>query len=591
MIGARALRFAGARPAFLVGLLAAYVGAVDLARRIGPALLRDPEPAWAPWRLLLGLGAAGVAATAGAAAAALFLAWARTRAAAEPLAPLPLRRATLVGIAVAALAAGAGLRFWELQRVPEPLWVDDLSLIRPALELSGAPADFADSVRATPFGVRRPYGSIGVLYLEGYRAILRLSGTTVLGVRLSSALAGTASLVTAALLGRALLPAGGGMLSALVLAGLRWHLILSRWAWNMIVLAPIVDLATLALLVSRRRGRAVPALLSGVLAGIGAHVYLSAWPAAAGLALFALWPAEPGEPRRAPALRSGAFLFGFALCVAPLFLLREGRAAPYFARTADHNVSIEMKREKSWLPPLAAAADALISPWLLADPSPRNDLPGHTRLGWIYGVPVAIALGRALLRPRDALSGLLLAHAAAFFAAVVAGGQADNPNGSRFAYLSTLTAVAVSAGTLWIVGRVPPAGRRAAAIGAVGVIGIVGALGSRDALLRWPGRIETFVGFHGGDTRIGRAAARWDRYGTVEVAPGVGDSRLAVEAVWRFRLDPDLATDAPRGSRNRRIRIVAPGAPPAPAERAVEWLHDPRGRPLAVVLARRVPVG
>jgi ABC-type nitrate/sulfonate/bicarbonate transport system permease component len=64
----------------------------------------------------------------------------------------------------------------------------------------------------------------------------------VFGVRFPSALAGAASLVTAALLGRALLPSGGGALAALILAGLRWHLILSRWAWVMIVLAPIVEI-------------------------------------------------------------------------------------------------------------------------------------------------------------------------------------------------------------------------------------------------------------------------------------------------------------------------------------------------------------
>jgi hypothetical protein len=561
---------------------------MGLVRRIGPGLLSDADPSWAPERLLLALAAASGAAAAGAGAAAGFLAWSRTEAAGAPLEPVPFRRGTLAALALAAILVGPALRFAALSSLPPWLWVDDLSLIGPALELTGSASDFADAIRPLPYGVPRAYGSVGVLYLEGYRAAIDLAGTTVLGVRLPSALSGAASLVTAALLGRALLPAGGGMLTALVLAGLRWHLILSRWAFNMILLAPVVDLATLALLSARRRRSAPLALAAGIVAGTGAHVYLSAWPAGAALALFALWPASPAERAQSRLARSAAFLLGFGACAVPLFLLREGRAAPYFARAADHNVMLEIRRTRSLLPPIAAAADALVSPWLSADPTPRNDLPGRSRLGWLLGVPVSIALGRALVRPREPLSGLLLAHAAAFLAAVVAGGQADNPNGSRFAYLSTLAAVAAAAGILWLVARVPPARRRAAAIAAVGAVAAGGALGARDALVRWSEHPETFRGFHGQDTLIGRAAARWDAFGDVEIARGLGHSPIAIEAVRRYGLDPDRASAAvPPSTGQRSLRIAVPGSVPGTGERLVERVEDPWGRPWAVVLARR----
>ncbi len=579
---------AGPRPgaSIAVGLAAGFVAAAAVVRWIRPRLLADADPSWASARLTLGLLAVAAAAAAGVALAALFWAFSRLRAARAPLEPLALRSGTLVALAAVAVLAGTGLRVVSLSRVPEVLWVDDLSLIAPALSLEGSPRDFRDAIRATPYGVPRPYGTIGVLYLEGYRALLDLAGTTVLGVRLPSALAGIASLVTAALLGRALLPSGGGALTALILAGLRWHLILSRWAFNMIVLAPIVDVATLLLLSARRRGRVTTALAAGAVAGLGAHVYLSAWPAAAALALFALWPASPGEPGSSRALRAALFGLGFAACAAPLFLLRDGRTTPYFARTADHNVVLEMRRERSVLPPVFAAAEALASPWR-ADPSPRHDLPGRRRLGWIYGIPVTIALGRALLRPREPLSGLLLAHGAAYLAAVVAGGQADNPNGSRFGYLATLTAVAAAAGTLWLVGLVRPPRRRAAALAAVGAIAASGLLSARDVLVTWSAHPETFRGFHGEDTRIGRAAARWEPYGALAIEPGVGRSRIAVEAVRRYRLDPDLPAEPPRPGGPLRIRIAPAGETPAAGERLVERIEDPEGRVRAVVLASR----
>ena len=572
----------------LVGAAAAFVAGVDLLRALRPALLVDPEPAWAAPRLLLGLAVAAGAGAAGALAAGLFAVWGRRPESGAPLRPLPLPggRAALVLLAVAALAVGTALRFAALSRLPQPLWVDDVSLVPAALELSGRPSDFADAIRPAPYGVAKPYGSVGVLYLEAYRASLRRFGATVFGVRFPAALAGSVSIATGALLGRALLPAGGGTLAALALAGMRGHLILSRWSWNMIALVPIVDLATLAVVAARRRRTSGLAAAGGAVAGVGAHVYLAAWPAAAALGLFAMWPSERGEPRRGGLMRAAAFGVAFVAVSAPIFLLREGRTAPYFARASDHNVRLEMARTRSLMPPFAAAADTLAAPWLIPDPIPRHDLPGRSRLGLLLGVPAAIALGRALLRPRDGISALLLAHGIAVLAATVAGGQADNPNGARFAYLTSVAAVSVAAGLLWLAGLAPAKHRSTAALLAVGALAVSGALGARDALADWPWRADTFDGFHGQDTLVGRAAARWDAFGTVEIAAGLGHSPLTIGAVRRYRLDPDAA-GPPASPRGFRVRIVRPEEPGRARERRVEVVGDGWGRVWANVWAER----
>ncbi|MEP6994164.1 MAG: glycosyltransferase family 39 protein [Acidobacteriota bacterium] len=575
--------------AILVGIVVGFVAAVDLTRWIRPAVLLDPDPSWAAPRLFLSMVVCCGAALAGGLAAGAFLLWSRMPSASAPLSPLPLRRGAVTALAAAAIVAGAALRFAALARVPEVLWVDDLSLIRPALALRAAPADFADATRVVPFGVAKPYGSVGVLYLEGYRACLRLFGTTVFGVRFPSALAGAVSLVTAALLGRALLPEGGGALAALILAGIRWHLILSRWAWNMIVLAPIVDVATLLIVAARSRRSRTLAVAAGIVAGLGAHVYLSAWPAGAALGLFALWPQAQPERLVHRMARAAAFAAGFLLSVSPLFLFAQGRRAPYFARTADHNVALEMARTRSILPPFSAAADTFAAPWFLADPSARHDLPGRSRLGLLLGIPVAAAFSRALLRPRDGISALLWSHGIAVLAAVVAGGQADHPNGSRFAYLGSLAAVAAASGVLWIVGLWRREDRRhTAAIVAVGALSVGGALGARDALLRWPEDAQTFRSFHGQDTLIGRAAARWGEFGRLTIASGVGHSPLAIEPIRTFRLgQAPLAPRRPGGSAGFQIRIVSAASQPEASERVVERIQDPAGREWARVLAMR----
>jgi hypothetical protein len=237
------------------------------------------------------------------------------------------------------------------------------------------------------------------------------------------------------------------------------------------------------------------------------------------------------------------------------------------------------------MPAFAAVADSLTAPWLGVDPFARNDLPGKTRLGWILGIPVAVAFGRSLLRPRETFSALLLVHAAAALAASIAGGHAGLPNGYRFGYLSTVTAVAAAGGILSILGWVPPARRRAAALAAIGLVAFSGALAARDALLRWPARPETFDDFHGEDTLLARAQLRWERYGGVRLAPELVHSLITVEGIRRYRLDPDLAADARTGggTPGRDFRIVPPGVSGRPGERLVERIGDAWGREWAWV--------
>ena len=576
----------GAGPAVLFGGVASFVAGVYVLEAIRPALLLDPDPRWLIPRFLLWIGLLSAAGAAGALAASLFFLWSRV----VPEGPLalPFRRATIGLLAVAALAAGAYFRFVGLDSLPIPLWVDDVSLIEPTMALERSRDDFRDSIRAAPYGVAEPYGSVGVLYLQLYRTSLELAGTTVLGVRLPSALAGAVSVGTSMLLGRALLPRGGGALAGLALAGMRWSLILSRWGWVAIAVAPILDLATLALFTARRRRSPVLAAVAGVVAGIAAHVYLAAWVGTAALLAIAAWPAAPGERRlRRPTLVLG-FAAAFAVTAAPLLFLREGRTAPYFARASDQNVRLEVQRSRSPLPLFGAAADALASPWFLADPTARHDLPDRSRLGWIGGSLAAVALGFALLRPRRDFSAYLLANAAAAFAATVVGGRASVPNGFRFAYLADVAAVAIAGGALLLLAFASPARRRAAALAVTGAIAIASAAGTRDALVGWAGSRTTFDDFWGQDTLLGRAAARWDAYGRVELDPSLGKNGLTVAGVRRYRLDPDRSTGAASREReSREFRIRAPDRPAAAGERLVERVTDPWGREWARVYARK----
>jgi hypothetical protein len=573
-----------------VGFGVFFVSSVGLVRFLRPSVLLDPDPTWALPRLLLGLFVIGASVSTGGAAAGFFRLWSRTEAAREGPAPLPFRRISLILLAVAAIAAGAALRFVRLDRIPGPVFIDEASLIAPALQLDGRWCDFRDAIRQAPYRAGA-FSMVGVLFLEGYRWVLLQFGTTVFAIRFPAFATAALSLVTAALLGRALLPRGGGALSAVTLAGLRWHMNLSRWAWCPTTMTFTTDAGTLLLLVARRRSSAALAAAGGFAVGLGAHVYLSAWVPAVALAGFAAWPPPEGPARPRFRLAAG-FLFGLAIAVLPLFLFREGRVLPYFNRASDHNVLREVRYSHSVMPVFAAAADALASPWLVPDPTPRHDL-ALSRLG-LLGIPLALAFGQALLFPRRELSALLLLQAGFAFAASVAGGESGHPNGLRYGYLATLTAVAVAAGVLALLRLVPEPGRRAAAIAAIGALAIAGAIGARDSF-RWARDRGTFDGFHGQDTLVGRAALRWDRYGPVRVAVGLPHDPVTIYVIRHYRLDTDarvvadahpefwIDRPAPRFS----LRIAPPATLPLPGERAVERVRDGWGRDWAVVLARK----
>jgi hypothetical protein len=567
-----------------------FVAAIDLVRFLRADLLVSQEASWAIPRLALTAFFVTASASAGVLAAGLFFLWSRTPASAVDTQPLPLSRNTLCLIGWAALGFGVLARVAWLDSIPPTVWIDELAPVRPSLALKGNFSDLADPIRMlSTDGASSVVGSN--VYLEANRFLLHRLGTTLLSIRLPAALGAALSLVTAMLLARTLLPKGGATVAGIVLAGLRWQLILGRFAWNVLALTPIVDLATLLLIRARRRSSLVASAAGGLLAGLGAHVYLGAWIAGAALGVFLLWPQVDGPPLRRRMVLSALYGLGFLAAVLPIFLLEKGRPHPYFDRASDQSLLRDLRRTGNGMIPFEIVADSFQAPWLIEDPVRRQDLP-KSRLGWIIGIPFAAALLRAVRLPRGEISALLFCHAGAAVAASLRWGLPGHPNGYRFLYLTSLTAVAASAGVLWIVQLCAPSVRRAAALAAIGLLCVGALLGTRDALVSWGPSREVFESHWGVSTLVGRAALRWQRYGLVDVDPLLPFSRTVAGQVREFALDPEqnrrerlfAAPEAP-GKSGRCFRITGVATAPAQGERRAEVLQDGWGRDLAVVLA------
>ena len=567
--------------------MAAFVAAVEVIRWIRLDLLLDPEPSWQLARFLLVMLTISVTAGAGALAAVGCWFVARSRLGKRLPLPLPVRRSSLLVLGGVILTVGVLVRVFGMSTLGA-LWVDDVSEIRPAVALHGLLSDFSAWSYPVPFRVGRWGGSVGTLYLEFFRLCLKTFGTTIAGVRAPSVLGGILSLLTAALLGRAFLPRGGGVLTALVLAGLRWNLIMSQWGWNAIVLTSVLDLAALSMLAARRRNRVLLAGLSGVVVGVGAHIHLAAWIGGAALGLWAIWPSARAITSHGRLLLGAFFVGGLLLVTLPL--LRDDPFGHYFVRVV----------QSSRVPPAVSAATrawwraetahaAMTAPWWTPDLVSRHDLPGRFRLDWIVGAALAAALLRAVLTPRDELSAYLLASAAAALLSTMAWGRGGTPNSYRYSYLSTTTALAAASGALWLLSAVPWSRRRGAAYIVMGSFAISGAIGTRDALIVWPEHKATFDGFGGGDTLLGQAAARWEPYGPVRVDPSLRVAPIVFENIRAFRLEPSMwRASGPASTLAMSLRIVGPQVDSDSSERVVERIRDGWGREYGQVLATRI---
>jgi hypothetical protein len=320
--------------------------------------------------------------------------------------------------------------------------------------------------------------------------------------------------------------------------------------------------------------------------GVGAHVYLVAWVAAAGLLTIAFWPprrpvAASGPLRLVPA---ALFVLGFCLAVSPLFLFQAGRTTPYFLRA--RNLVVDVRDSRSLLPAFERASDGISAPWVSA----TREWPESVELRLVFRALLAVAFLRALRRPRDELSMSILAQAGAALAATVIGGHGGVPNGFRFGYLSDVTAIAIAGGALWTLLLARRADRAVLATAVVGLLAAVSLLGARDFFRYFsvrPGRERSSE-----TTLVARAAVRWDRYGTVEIDPRLVRFKSMVAAIRRHRLDPEdsgLPADTlSEAGTAREFRIVPPGSVPRPGERAVEIVRG-EGWTCAVVLARGGP--
>ncbi|MCJ7739092.1 MAG: glycosyltransferase family 39 protein [Anaerolineae bacterium] len=232
------------------------------------------------------------------------------------------RWAFLATLLVILLVAG-GLRLYRLPELPQGLHYDEAA--------NGILATGIAAAKDRPIFIGA-YTGKEVLFFYWAALWIKLLGATPLALRLSSALAGVATVAAAVWMVRELLGDRAdsrwiALLSGGFLATSFWHLILSRYGFRAVT-QPLMQALTIAALwhglrlapdqASLRRQRTRWLVLAGVFCGLTGYTYLAAraFPILLGVGFLALILADR-EHRRARVRQIGLFILVAALVIAP----------------------------------------------------------------------------------------------------------------------------------------------------------------------------------------------------------------------------------------------------------------------------------
>lgn len=341
------------------------------------------------------------------------------------------------------------LRIYRLDQIPPAIFVDETNAALDALAI-------LEGRRVSPFATgwyETPNGFI--YYMAG---LFRLLGADYVSLKAVSLIPSILTVPAVYLLARLLFGPGAGLLAMFFFATSRWHLTMSRWAWNETAPPLFFALSAYFLIRGLRTRSALSYASGGLLGGLMIYTYLSSRLAVLTLILFAFyWLVADGEGVWRSWQRSWrGLLFYFLaalIAAAPLTVTYITQPFTFFNRSSEINIFREVEAAGSYEPLRRNIWNHVLLFYQRGDPNGRHNLPGEPQADPVTGILLAVGVGYALLRWRDRRRMLLLL----WLAINLAGGylselHVGSPNSYRA--LNALVAVAILAGdSLDRVGR------------------------------------------------------------------------------------------------------------------------------------------
>jgi hypothetical protein len=383
------------------------------------------------------------------------------------------RRDWLLLLAVAAVAAT--FRLVRIGDIPFGLWVDELAVAANAADLLGRPFQPFGS---TPlFADGQDWVHTHNLYLYACGLVLRLTGYGFAGVKLISLLPGIVAPPLLFLLARRMLPAWPAALAAALLAVSHWHVTLSRWGFDEVLLTALAIAAVAFLHDGLEHGRSGALLVAGVLVGVAQYTYLAARLVAVATLVVLVGRLAWLRQRRQLA-ELGVFCAGFAVAATPLLAYWLTHPAVFTVRVAELSIiGRALGGEPALL--LANLRDYALMFFTRGDLNPRHNLPGQPMLDPLVALLFAAGAVVAAARWRRPGSQLVLAWLLIGLVGGVLSRAEDGANAYRTGHVAPACALLAAVAVHGAAERARAAGRRALerTAAAVGVVALAASAG------------------------------------------------------------------------------------------------------------------
>ncbi len=316
--------------------------------------------------------------------------------------PLSISRVGLVLGAVTLV--GAALRLYGLDAIPADIgwdlpynYTDALSILRGEYRIF-FPAN---------------QGREG-LFFYLIALVARLATLSHFSIKLTSALVGIATIPVLYLAGRKLFDTSVGLVAAALLAVNRWHIVLSRSGFRVIMLPLFTILLVYAVVRALRTRSPFDFAFAGLTMGLGLYTYtaflFAALAVPAGLALLSLSKRPPNWRSLVPLV---ALMLGVAVVVyAPLARFAIEHPDQYLRRIG---LQVQLvgggvpERPRVTLPLLSEnVRTSLLMYHAYGDSNVRFNVPSARHFGFVSGVLLVLGLAYTLRRWRQAANVILL---------------------------------------------------------------------------------------------------------------------------------------------------------------------------------------
>jgi 4-amino-4-deoxy-L-arabinose transferase-like glycosyltransferase len=315
----------------------------------------------------------------------------------------PLAVARIWLLVGAAVLIGAFLRLHQLDVIPADIGWD-------------LPYNYTDvlSIQRGEYRIFFPanQGREG-LFFYLIALVTRFAELSHFSIKLTSALVGTLTIVAMYLLGRELFDSALGIVAAFLLAINRWHIILSRSGFRVILL-PLFTILLLHMVVrALRKGRPFDFALAGLVMGLGMHSYTSiAFAVVAVVVALALRSFSAQRPNWRALLPLLALMFAVAaVAYAPLLRYALEYPQEYLFRVA---LQVRLltadpgRPSMTWPLLLENVRTSLLMYNVYGDSNVRFNVAFFRHFGLVSGILLVLGLFYSVWRWRRGNNGMVL---------------------------------------------------------------------------------------------------------------------------------------------------------------------------------------